>query len=88
MILLARGISPLQVIQESVDLRDAVLVHLGEMRFQTDSNPVEGLGPEHQAAQNQKRRSDRTREQYSANSGDDQHDTNLRGHVPDPAYLL
>jgi hypothetical protein len=68
MMLAGKRIALFEVIQEAVNLLDAVMVHFGEVRFEADADSVKGFGPEHHAAQEQKRRSDRTRKQDSADA--------------------
>jgi hypothetical protein len=77
-----------QIVQEAIDLFDAVMVHVGEVRFEADSDSMKRLRPEHHAAENQEWRSNGTGEQDSADAGDNQQNSDLGGHVANLADLL
>jgi hypothetical protein len=86
--LLGEWIPVFKVVQEAIDLLDPMIMHFREVRFEADSDPPERPRPEHQAAQNQERRTDRARQQDSPDARYDQQDPDLRGHGPDPLDLL
>jgi hypothetical protein len=81
-------IPPIQVDEEAPDLSHALAVSPGESIRKCDLDALEDAGPEDHPAEDDEWASDRTRQQQSPDAGDDQKDTDLLGHLPDPLQAL
>jgi hypothetical protein len=78
-------VSLFKVVQVAIDLGDSVVVHFGELFFEAASDFMKGFRPKRKAAENQKGRTDGTRQQDSADPGNDQQDSDFSRHGTDPA---